>query len=107
MNMENSTVSKYTVSFGLALAVSSVVDALIVIAKEKSRTVQAAMQRLTGSHWITHVVIVLILFVSFGFLFANSGGPGTRMRVNGLIKTIVAGMLAGVLIIVGFYFFAD
>jgi len=81
--------------------------ALIVIAKEKSRTVQAAMQRLTGSHWITHVVIVLILFVSFGFLFANSGGPGTRMRVNGLIKTIVAGMLAGVLIIVGFYFFAD
>lgn len=106
--MENNTVSKYTISFGLALAISSVVNALLVIAKEKSTTVQAEMQRLTGSHWITHVAIVLIVFVSFGFLFANiKGGQGITMPVNRLIETIIAGVFAAGLIIVGFYLIAD
>ena len=63
MNMENNTVSKYTISFGLSLALS-VVNALLVIAKEKSTAVRAEMQRITGSHWITHVAIVLIFFSS-------------------------------------------
>jgi hypothetical protein len=106
--MENNTVSKYSVSFGLSLALSSVANALLVIAKEKSQAVQAAMQKLTGHHWITHVVIILILFVSFGWLFANAkGGQGLTMPVNRLIKTIVAGVLTASFIIVGFYLIAD
>jgi len=108
MNMEKNTVSKYTISFGLALALSSVINALLVIAKEKSTTVRAEMQRLTGSHWITHVAIVLILFVAFGFLSANiKKGQGITMPVNDLIKTIVAGVFVAGLIIVGFYLVAD
>jgi hypothetical protein len=108
MNMENHTVSKYTISFGLSLALSSVINALLVIAKEKSTTVQAGMQRITGSHWITHVAIVLILFVSFGFLFASiKSGQGLTMPVNRLIKTIIAGVFTAGLIIVGFYLIAD
>lgn len=106
--MENNRVSKYTISFGLALALSSVINALLVIAKEKSTAVQAEMQRLTGSHWITHVAIVLILFISFGFLSATiKNGQGITMPVNRLVKTIIAGVFAAGLIIVGFYLFAD
>lgn len=106
--MEKNTVSKYTISFGLALAFSSVINALLVIAKEKSPTVRAEMQRLTGSHWITHVAIVLILFVAFGFLSANiKKGRGIAMPVKGLIKTIIAGVFVGGLIIVGFYLVGD
>ena len=55
--MEPAGLSKHTVSFGLALAIASVVNGVLVIAKEKSPAVQAAMQKLTGSHWVTHVVI--------------------------------------------------
>jgi phosphatidylglycerophosphate synthase len=100
--MQNNTVSKYTISFGLSLASSSLVNALLVIAKEKSPAVQAEMQRLTGSHWITHVAIVLILFILFGFLFANVTVPVSR-----LIKIIVAAVIASGLIIMGFYLLAD
>jgi hypothetical protein len=107
MNMENNPVSKHTVSFGLALALSSVINALLVIAKEKSPTIRAGMQTITGSHWITHVAIVLILFVSFGWLLASAkSGHGVTMPVNRLIKTIVASVAAAALIIVGFYLIA-
>jgi hypothetical protein len=106
--MENNTVSKYTISFGLALAFSSVVNALLVVAKEKSPAVQSEMKRLTGSHWMTHVAIVLILFLAIGFLAANiKNRRGITMPVNRLIKTIIAGVVTAGLIIVGFYLFAD
>ena len=106
--MENNTVSKYSVSFGLSLALCSVVNALLVIAKEKSPAVQAGMQKLTGHHWITHVAIILIFFVFFGWLFARAkGGQGLTMPVNRLIKAIVAGVLTAGFIIVGFYLTAD
>ena len=72
--MENNTVSKHTISFGLALAISSVINALLVIAKEKSTALQGEMRRLTGSHWMTHVAVVLILFVTVGFLCASIKG---------------------------------
>jgi hypothetical protein len=107
-NLENDAVSKYTISFGLSLALSSVINALLVIAKEKSTTVQGEMKRMTGSHWMTHVVIVLILFVFFGWLFASiKSGQGLTMSVNRLIKTIIAGVFSAGLIIVGFYLIAD
>jgi hypothetical protein len=99
--MQNNTVSKYTISFGLSLALSSLVNASLVIVKEKSPAVQAEMQRLTGSHWITHVAVVLILFILFGFLFAK-----VAMSVNRLIKMIIAGIVAAGLMIVGFYLIA-
>jgi hypothetical protein len=106
--MENNPVSKYTIAFGLALAISSVVNALLVVAKEKSTVVQALMRRMTGSHWITHVVIVLILFVAIGFLSASvKSGQGIKMPVNRLIKAIIAGVFVAGLIIIGFYAAAD
>ena len=46
--MENRAVSKYTTSFGLSLALTSVLNALLVVVKEKSPAVQAGMKSLTG-----------------------------------------------------------
>ncbi len=104
--MENNTLSKYTVSFGLSLAVCSGVNALLVVAKEKSPAVQAAMKHLTGHHWITHATMVVVLFVVLGFVFAGAGNLRT-MPANRLIKIIVAGVCISGLIIVGFYLVAD
>ena len=106
--MEHNTVSKYTTSFGLALALCSVINALLVVAKEKSPAVTAMMQGITGNHWVTHSAIVIVLFVIFGWLFALANrGQGLKLAGNRLIGIIVAGVVAGGLIITGFYLFAD
>ena len=106
--MENIAVSKYTISFGLSLAFSSMINALLVVAKEKSHTVTAAMQKITGHQWVTHVVIILTLFAVFGWLFARANnGQGLKITVNRLIGIVVAGIIAGGLIITGFYLIAD
>jgi hypothetical protein len=98
--MENSSLSKSTVSFGIALAVASVVNALLVVAKEKSHDVQAAMQKMTGHHWLTHVAAVLVVFIGCGAL------PWMRRRgvtPGRLICAIVSSVAISGLIIVGFY----
>jgi len=106
--MENITVSKHTISFGLSLALTSVLNALLVVAKEKSHTITVWMQKLTGHQWGSHVVIVLILFALSGWLLArvNRGG-GLKLAANRLIGIIAAGIVAGGLIITGFYLVAD
>jgi len=106
--MENTGPSKYTVSFGLSLALASVVNGLLVVAKEKSPAVQAAMQKLTGNHWVSHGLIVLGVFALLGWLFARAnGGDGIKLTANRLIGTLVSGVAAGSLIILGFYLIGD
>jgi heme/copper-type cytochrome/quinol oxidase subunit 4 len=106
--MENTALSKYTISFGLSLALSSVINALLVVVKEKSHTVTTGLQKITGHQWVTHVAIILILFAFFGWLFASANhGQGLKMAVNRLAGIIVAGVVAGGLIITGFYLIAD
>ncbi len=105
--MENAP-SKYTVSFGLSFALTSVVNALLVVAKEKSHAVQNWMQHLTGHHWITHAGIIIVLFFALGWLLAQiNGGQGPKMAAKRLPGVILAGAAAGYLIITGFYLIAD
>lgn len=106
--MENTSVSKYTISFGLALALASVVNGLLVVAKEKIPAVLSGMQKLTGHHWVTHSVVILGLFALFGWLFAQfNGGQGIRLNTNRLIGIFVVGVATGSLIILGFYLIGD
>jgi hypothetical protein len=106
--MENTGVSKYTVSFGLSLALASVANALLVVAKEKIPAVLAGMGKLTGHQWVSHCAIVLGLFALFGWLFAQAnGGQGIKMTPNRLIGTLVSGVATGGLIILGFYLIGD
>src|SRR5208283_4078581 len=78
--MENTPIPKYTVSFGLSLALACVINALLVVAKEKIPSLMAGMQKLTGHHWVSHSAIVLLLFALFGWLFARAnGGRGINL----------------------------
>lgn len=95
--------SKSTVGFGWALAVASVANALLVVVKEKSPAVQAAMRHLTGSHWTTHVIIILTLFVAVGLIGTKFAASGP---VNRLITVIVAGIALASAMIIGFYLVA-
>jgi hypothetical protein len=106
--MENTGLSKCTVSFGLSLALASVANGVLVAAKEKIPAVMAGMQALTGHHWVSHGAIVLGLFAVCGWLFARAnGGQGFKMSVNGLIGVVASGVVAGGLIIMGFYLIGD
>ena len=106
--MENQPVSKYTTSFGVALALCSVINALLVVAKEKSTAVQGVMQKITGNHWVTHSAFVVVLFFLLGWLLALANqGRGPKLASNRLPGIIAAGVVAGGLIITGFYLFAD
>jgi hypothetical protein len=106
--MQTATVSRYTISFGLSLAICSVINALVVVAKEKSPAVMAGMQKMTGHHWITHSVIILILFVVFGLVLARLGGAqGMKVGASRLIGTILGGVLTASVIIIGFYLIGD
>jgi len=106
--MENTGLSKYTVSFGVSLALCSVINALLVVLKEKSHAVSAALQKITGYQWLTHVAIVLFLFVFFGWFLAMANrGLGLKLASNRLLGIIVAGVVAGGVIITGFYLIAN
>jgi hypothetical protein len=106
--MENPTVSKCTNSFGLSLALCAVLNALLVIAKERSKGVADWMQRITGHHWITHVAIMVALFAIFGWCFAKMNrGEGPKMSVHRLTNIVLFGVVAGVLIVLSFYMIAD
>ena len=99
---DNTSLPKHAISFGLSLSVCSVINAVLVIAKEKNPAVQSAMQRLTGHHWVTHSAIVLILFVVLGLLL-----PKINMPANRLIKIVLASVFVSALLIIGFYLTAD
>jgi hypothetical protein len=106
--MENTNLSRYTVSFGISLALASVADGVLVVAKEKSSPVMSGMQRLTGHHWITHSAVILLLFVICGLVLAQlDGGKGIKITGGRLICAVLSGVAAGGLIIFGFYLIGD
>ncbi len=102
--MENNGVSKFTVSFGLSLALVSVINGLLVIAKEMIPSVMTTMKRLTGHHWVSHSVISVSLFLLLGWGLAQvNGGQGIKLSGKKLVATLVSGVALGGLLIVGFY----
>ena len=106
--METPGLSKNTLAFGLALALASVVNGLLVVVKESSPAVQAGMQKLTGHHWITHSAIILGLFLITGALLTRvRGGRGPALSFGQFLGTLVAGVVTGGLIILGFYWLGD
>ena len=107
-NQDPALLSQRSISVGLALAVACIVNALIVIVKEKSNVVMNGMKTVTGHHWITHTVIVLVVFGLFAWIFGRAnGGQGVTITVSRLIRTIVSGVVTSGLVIIGFYLFAD
>lgn len=105
MSAEANSLSKYSVSFGIALAIASVVNALLVIVKEKSPRVMDGMKMLTGHHWITHSLIVVVLFLGLGWGLAQGGGKAMTSR--GLLGWVFGGVMIGAGLIAGFYLLGD
>jgi hypothetical protein len=105
--MENLPLSKRTTGFGLAVAIACIVNAIIVVAKEKNETVMSGMKSILGHHWTTHAAIVIGLFFLLGGLFTVRRGRDSAVPAGRIIGALVACVVLAGLIIVGFYLFAD
>jgi len=104
--METFEIGKYTKSFGLSFAITSIISALLVILKETNEeTVLAWMKTVTPHHWITHGTINIILFMVIGWVLSlPNSGQGVKISANALIGSIVASTLISGLLIAGFFF---
>jgi lipoprotein signal peptidase len=103
--MENNGIGKYTRSFGLSFAITSVLSALLVVLKESNEeTVLHWMKAATGHHWVTHGIINLIVFVALGWVFSRfNSGEGIKLTAGALVCTITSAVVLSGLIITGFY----
>jgi lipoprotein signal peptidase len=103
--MENTGIGKYTRSFGMSFAITSVLSALLVILKESNEeTVLAWMKAATGHHWVTHGIFNLIVFVGLGWALSRlDNGQGLKITANILVICIVCAVFVSGLIISGFY----
>jgi hypothetical protein len=96
-------VGKYTASFGVALALTSLFSAVLVIAKELNETTLLAwMKAATPHHWITHGIIDLALFVVLGFMLVGAT-QGLRDRPATILGIVAGGTVLGALTIAGFF----
>jgi len=105
--MSTNTVDKNTFAFGRSLAIVSILNSLLVILKERSEPLMGLMKTATGHHWITHGLIVLLLFLAIGFVLRNFARPGLgRTGYNTLAIVIAVSTFFSGLILVGFLLFS-
>jgi hypothetical protein len=106
--MESNEIGKNTRSFGLSLAITSVLSAILMIIKESSHAVMNFMKTVTFHHWVTHGLFVIVSFVVLGWAFSrinNDQGPG--MTAERLIQLIVGSVVVSGVLIAGFYLIGD
>ena len=95
----------HAASFGLALALTSLFNAALVVVKElNENTLLAWMKTATGHHWVTQGVLDIALFVVLGFALTGVA-QRLRDRPAAILGLIVGGMAIGSFVIAGFYCF--
>jgi len=90
--MEGKTAWKPVPGFGISFLVVSLLNAVLVMAKELDPALLAWMKALTGHHWITHGVFVLATFFVLGLILSKLeygdawyGTRGVAMVASGVI----------------------
>jgi uncharacterized membrane protein SirB2 len=100
--MKNTPMEKYTAGFGLSLVVTSLLNVVILIIKEKNDSVMSAMKAALGHHWTTHGAIVIIVFIVLGFIFSGMKIE-TKFDSGKMLKYIVWAVIISSVIIAGFF----
>ena len=102
--MQNNGLEKYTVSYGVSLAITVLLSAFLVVFKELNEPLLNFMKKVTIHHWVTHGAFDLMVFVVLGWLLAQlNGGAGLRISTKSFVTMIVGAVVLGGLIIAGFY----
>ena len=91
-----STISSSTAGFTISAALAIAVNTLLTIAKELSQPLHDTMQAALGHHWITQSVVIVLIFILFGWLFSRwsviRGRSGTFLAMILGFTSIVSGV---------------
>ena len=100
--MTYTSLNRLTAGFGLSVALMSILNTLLVIVKDTNPPIKDAMKAATGHHWITHGIIVIVLFIVLGYVFSImvKGEDWTPIRIG---KYIAYSIILSVAALVGFY----
>ncbi|MBV1788093.1 hypothetical protein KQ940_08495 [Marinobacterium sp. D7] len=101
--MSDTGIGNYNRAFALSFAITSLLSALLVVLKEQNEdTVLAWMKAATGHHWITHGVLVVVVFILLGWLLAQTK-LGSRLTGNGLSAVISGSVVLSGVVIAGYF----
>lgn len=94
------TVGPSASGFGISYAITSILNAVLVVLKEGSEAVHDGMAAITGHHWVTHGLLDLIVFLVLGFVLSRRN---ITMSGNALVTTIVGATVVSGVIIAGYF----
>ena len=99
---ESQALDKLSAGFGVSFLIASIFNGLLIVAKESYAPLKDWMKSLSGHHWITHGIFVIVLFIVLGYLFSGAGlvKKIDADRTSGLV---IAGTVLGGLIVLGFF----
>ncbi len=96
--------NKIVTSATWSFFVLCIFNAVLVIAKESYSPLKALMAALTGHHWVTHGVIIIVLYLLLTMaLFKFCRVENTDINDARLGNRVIQGGLIGVFLITGFY----
>ena len=101
--LENQAWDKFSVGFGLSFLIASIFNGLLIIAKESYDPLKSWMKSLSGHHWITHGIFVIVLFIVLGYIFSRTD-IDKKIDADKISFLVIVGTILGGLIIVGFFF---
>jgi hypothetical protein len=90
-----STLDRAAVGFSAAAAITIVFNALLTIVKDSSEPLHDAMAKLTGHHWITHGLAVIVVFVVLGLALTRSAEGRPRISDTTLLASIFVASVGG------------
>ena len=98
---DQNDVGDYPASFGISLGITSIFNALLVVAKETNPQTILSWMNAAGNHWVTQSILDLVVFVVLGFAL-RSLGQRWRFCPGAVIGMAAGGVVLGSLIIAGF-----
>ena len=94
---------KFSVGLGVSFLIASIFNGLLIVAKESYAPLKNWMKSLSGHHWITHGIFVIVLFIVLGYIFSKTD-MYKKINADKTSGVVIAGTVLGGLIIVGFFF---
>jgi hypothetical protein len=94
---------KLSIGFGVSFLIASIFNGLLIVAKENFAPLKNWMKSLSGHHWITHGIFVIVIYIALGYIFSRVD-MDRKIDADKTSGLVIAGTVLGGLIIVGFFF---
>lgn len=84
--------SRVAAGFSASAAVTLCFNALLTIVKDAYEPLHDVMQKVTGHHWTTHGIVILVVFVVLGWVLSKNEAV-TKMSDTALLGSVLVATL--------------